>query len=104
MTMSRHLEIYNHNDRIGVLLLLETTDDVTIKTREFRTLAKDLAVQIVACDPASSADGHDVFHFLRHSLVRDEGKKVIEYIKEVEVVLKARIRVIKYVRYSSEET
>ena len=102
--MSRHLEIYNHNDRIGVLLLLETIDDFTIKTREFRTLAKDLAVQIAACDPASSADGHEVFHFLHHSLVRDESRTVLEYIKEVEAILKARIRVIKYVRYTNEET
>ncbi|MEQ8483907.1 MAG: hypothetical protein RIB46_06055 [Pseudomonadales bacterium] len=99
--MSRYIESYNHNHRIGVLIEFRATDDFTFRTKEFQALAKDIAIHIVARDPAR--DGQSVLSLLGQRFVKDESKSVLEVLQDCEAQLKGDVRVLRYVRYAIDD-
>lgn len=115
-----HIEAYSHNGRIGVLVELETIDDWTARTVEFRALAKDVALQVAATDPPGIEPiaGGRVIHLwpglrdsgkngellLAQNFVKDTTISVAERIQATEKALSAPIRVLRFVRYSNDET
>lgn len=101
--MERHIEVYNHNNRLGVLVEFGAIDDFTLRTQEFRTLARDIALQIAACNPAKLAHGQEVLSLLNQRFVKDETISVRERIALVDDALKGAIRVLRYVRFAIDD-
>jgi translation elongation factor EF-Ts len=99
--MARYIESYNHNHRIGVLIEFRAIDDFTFQTKEFQSLARDIAIHIVARDPAR--DGQAVLSLLSQRYIKDESKSVREVLRDCENELKADIRVLRYVRYGIDD-
>lgn len=99
--MPRYIESYDHNHKVGVLIEFRAIDDFTFRTEEFQALAKDIAIHIVARDPAR--DGQSVLSLLGQRFVKDESKSVREVLQDYEAQLKGDIRVLRYVRYAIDD-
>ena len=87
------LESYVHNERVGVLLELRTETDFVARSKDFRELAHDLAMQIAAMAPA------DVDELLSQVYIKDESIKVDELVKRTSAKLGENIRVERFCRY-----
>jgi len=87
------LESYVHNERVGVLFELRCETDFVGRSKEFRELAHDLAMQIAAMDPA------DVEDLLKQMYIKDETLTVEDLIKRVIAKLGENIRVERFCRY-----
>ena len=118
--MERYIDAYVHGTHLGVLVELETADDFATRTDEFRALARDLAMQIAASNPAS-IDGSELENVVsmmdRMTLSSDTEQKLLtqEFIKnpkisvadrirEVETRLGVPIRVVRFVRFEAGNT
>jgi translation elongation factor EF-Ts len=51
-----HIETYNHNHRIAVMVEFDAADDFALRTDEFRRFAHQIAIHIAAMAPASVDD------------------------------------------------
>ncbi len=49
--MPEYIETYGHGDRIGVIVLFSCRDSMSLRTDEFKTLAKHIAMHIAASRP-----------------------------------------------------
>ncbi len=87
------LKSYIHNERVGVLLELRTETDFVARSKDFRELAHDLAMQIAAMAPA------DVDELLSQVYIKDESIKVDELVKRTFAKLGENIRVERFCRY-----
>jgi elongation factor Ts len=85
---------YLHNDRIGVLLEIHCETDFVARLEDFRTLARDIGMQIAAMEP------EDVESLLKQSYIRDEKITVADLIKGVIARTGENIRVEKFCRYA----
>jgi elongation factor Ts len=91
------IESYVHNGGIGVLVELESSDSITIRSELFRLLAKDIAMHVAAMAPAS------IDELMQQPSVRDPGQSVSELIAAAERSLRAGIRPRRYVRWVANE-
>jgi elongation factor Ts len=115
----RFIDTYVHDSKIGVLIELETGDDFTTRTDDFRKLARDLAMQVAANDP-QRVDNESVANvvsmvdrirlsektenaLLTQQFIKDSSMTVSDRIRDVEVRLKATIRVIRFVRFAVDD-
>ena len=87
------LESYIHNERVGVLLELRCETDFAARSKEFRGLAHDLAMQIAAMEPAKVDD------LLKQMYIKDETLIVGDLIKRVIAKVGENIRVERFCRY-----
>lgn len=87
------LETYVHNNRIGVMLDLRCETDFAARSEAFRQLAKELAMQISAMNPAT------VDELLRQPYIRDEAMTVGQLIKNTIAQVGENVRVEKFCRY-----
>lgn len=87
------LESYIHNDRVGVLLELRTETDFVARSKLFRELAHELAMQIAAMAPA------DVESLLKQPYIKDESTNVGDFIKSVIAKVGENIKVERFCRY-----
>ncbi len=71
------IQSYVHNERIGVLVDVRAETDFVVRSEPFRALAKELALQISATNPAT------VEELLAQPSIRDESKTVDSLVKEV---------------------
>lgn len=72
------IEAYVHaNGKIGVLVELLCETDFVARTDEYRTLAKEIAMQVAAMNPK------DIDELLEQDYIRDGSKKVGDLVKEV---------------------
>jgi elongation factor Ts len=85
---------YLHNDRIGVLLEIHCETDFVARLEDFRTLARDIGMQIAAMEP------EDVESLLKQPYIRDEKITVADLIKGVIARTGENIRVEKFCRYA----
>src|SRR5438874_12601740 len=82
------IESYIHTGgRIGALVELNCETDFVARTDEFRTLAREIAMQVASMQPASvgSMDGdgsEDETALLDQSYIRDPGKTIRDLIRE----------------------
>ena len=124
--MTRHIHSYVHNrGQIGVLIEIECLEDATTKTKEFLELASSLAMQVAATNPValSPTELADVTSLrlarqgktaggisqeqkclLTQTFVKLPSQTVQEVIDEASGVLGEKIRVVRFVRFDTNET
>lgn len=116
----RFIESYVHNNRIGVLVELETSDDFVTRMDEFRSVARDLAMQIAATDPKAIdgsglenvvpiAEGPRLIEepenvLMSQEFIKDTSKSVADRVLEAETSLGAKIRIVRFVRFQADAT
>ncbi len=84
---------YVHNDRVGVLLEIRAETDFVVRSEPFRTLARELAMQIAAMAP------ENVQSLAQEPYVRDESIIVGDLIKETMAKVGENIQVERFMRY-----
>ena len=84
---------YIHNERIGVLLELRSETDFVAKSKPFRELAHELAMQISAMAPEDSEE------LLKQPYIKDETITVAEFIKRTIAQVGENIKVERFCRY-----
>jgi elongation factor Ts len=87
------LEVYVHNERIGVLLELRSETDFVARSEPMRTLSHKLAMQIAAMDPSN------VEELLSQPFIQDESRQVRDLINEVIARTGENIKVARFTRY-----
>ena len=88
-----YLESYIHSGRIGVLLEIFAETDFVTRDENFRTLAKNIAMQISATAPET------VEALLTQPYLRDESMTVEQYIKTIVAKVGENIKVSRFTRY-----
>ena len=86
------IQSYVHNERIGVLVDVRAETDFVVRSEPFRALAKELALQISATNPATVED------LLAQPSIRDESKTVESLVKEVIARVGENVRINKFFR------
>lgn len=87
------LESYIHNERVGVLLEIRCETDFVSRSKEFRELAHDLAMQIAAMEPV------DIDDLLKQAYIKDETLRVDDLVKRAVNKFGENIRVERFCRY-----
>jgi len=87
------LETYIHNERMGILLEIRCETDFVARSKEFKELAHNLAMQIAAMDP------RDIDDLLKQIYIKDETITVEELIKRAIAKLGENIRMERFCRY-----
>lgn len=85
---------YVHMGRVGVLLELRCETDFVARTDDFQNLAKELAMQIVAMDPATPEA------LMAQEYAKDSSKTVEQVVKAVVAKLGENIQVARFVRFA----
>lgn len=87
------LESYIHNERVGVLVELRCETDFVARSAPFRELARNMAMQIAAMDPA------DLEALASQPYIRDESKTVGNVVKGAIATIGENIKVERFCRY-----
>ncbi len=87
------LESYIHNERVGVLLEIRSETDFVSRSKEFRELAHNLAMQIAAMDPK------DVNKLLSQLYIKDESLTIDSLIKKTIAKFGENIQIERFCRY-----
>ena len=87
------LESYIDNERVGVLLELRTETDFVARSKDFRELAHELAMQIAAMAPK------DIDELIKQPYIKDESISVDSFIKGYIAKFGENIQVEKFCRY-----
>jgi len=103
------VEAYIHaGGRIGVLVELNCETDFVANTADFRTLAREIAMQIAAMNPAVVSpedrtpehEGSDAEVCLtEQAFIRDPGRTIGDLIRDTVAKTGENIRVRRFVRY-----
>ena len=109
------VESYVHGEgRIGVLVEVNCETDFVARTDEFRALARDLALQVAAMNPAALdpedvEDGEDApadreqAALLTQAFVKDPARSVRQRIEETIASTGENIRVARFARFELGE-
>jgi elongation factor Ts len=87
------LETYVHNGRVGVMLDLRCETDFVVKSDPFRMLAKEIAMQIAAMNPAS------VEELLAQPYIKDPSMTIEQLVKNTIAKTGENMKVEKFCRY-----
>ncbi len=103
------VECYIHaGGRLGAMVEVNCETDFVARTEDFRRLARDLAMQIVASSPAfvseedlpEGAEGDpEELCLIRQPFIKDESRTVGDLIKEVIAKTGENIRVRRFTRF-----
>ena len=99
------IESYIHTGgRIGALVQLNCETDFVARTDEFRTLARELAMQVASMDPRAvgelDSDGSDdETALLDQSYIRDPGKTIRDLIRETIGKVGENIQISRFARF-----
>ncbi len=103
------VETYIHaGGRLGALVEVNCETDFVARTDEFKTLVRDLAMQIVATNPLSvseedlpsGAEGDpSELCLLRQPFIKDDSRAVDDLVKEVIAQTGENIRVRRFARF-----
>lgn len=89
------VEAYVHaGGKVGSMVYLACETDFVAKTDEFKTLAKELSMQVAAMNPK------DADELLKQEYIRDSGKTVNQLIGETIAKTGENIQVKKIARFS----
>jgi elongation factor Ts len=97
------IDSYVHAGRIGAMIELNCETDFVARTSDFKTLAREIAMQVAATNPTrisaqeSSADG-DV-PLLDQPYIRDPSKTVQDLVNETIARLRENIVVRRFARF-----
>ncbi len=98
------IESYVHfNGKVGVLVELNCETDFVARTDEFRTLAREIAMQVASMNPKGlgtvQEEGDDETLLLNQEYIRQPSKTVRELVKEAIARLGENIVVSRAVRF-----
>jgi elongation factor Ts len=99
------IESYIHTGgRIGALVELNCETDFVARTDEFRTLAREIAMQVASMDPKSvgamdSDSKEDETALLDQSYIRDPGKTIRDLVRETIGKVGENIQVSRFSRF-----
>ncbi len=89
------IETYVHSGgKVGAMVLLACETDFVAKTDEFKTLARELAMQVAAMNPTN------VDELIDQDYIRDSGKNVKQLVNEVIAKTGENIQVKRIARFS----
>ncbi len=91
------IECYCHSGKIGVVLELNCETDFVARNAEFKTLAKDLAMQIASMNPKNLKD------LLASNFIKDESSTVQALIEQAVAKTGENIQIKRFVRYELGE-
>lgn len=91
-----HIEGYVHQGKIGVLVEFRVESDFALRTEQFKTLAKDVAMHVAALQPISLEE------LLQQPFVKDPEKSVDQALSDVAAKIREQINIVRYVRWSTE--
>ncbi|MGA2666559.1 MAG: translation elongation factor Ts [Patescibacteria group bacterium] len=91
------IECYCHSGKIGVVLELNCETDFVARNAEFKTLAKDLAMQIASMNPKNLED------LLASNFIKDESSTVQALIEQAVAKTGENIQIKRFVRYELGE-
>ena len=76
------IESYIHQgNRLGAIIEINCETDFVARTSEFKNLAKNLAMQVAAMDPASIDNDND--SLMEQQYIKDSDKLIKELVQEV---------------------
>src|SRR5438477_8415179 len=97
------IETYVHAGRIGAMIELNCETDFVARTDDFRTLAREIAMQVAATNPSrisaqeQSTDG-DV-PLLDQPYIRDSAKTVQELVNETIAKVRENVVIRRFARF-----
>lgn len=90
---------YVHNTgKVGVLVEIQCETDFVAKNEDFRTMARNLAMQVAAMNP------EDVESLLEQDYVKDPSQNVETYFKSVSGKIGENMVIERFVRYEVGES
>lgn len=88
------VEAYVHNNKkVGVLVELKSESDFVSTNEEFRALAKDVAMQVAACDPRGAEE------LLAQSFIKNPSITIKDLINQAVQKFGERIEISRFERY-----
>lgn len=113
----QYIEAYVHLNKVGGMVAIESADHFAVRTEEFRELARGLAMHVASTDldpfegyrdlgvvaavTAREAAQLSERALLKQPYFKDPTKTVGEIVAEVDRQLRAKIRIVKYVRFEA---
>lgn len=91
------IETYIHGGRVGAMVELGCETDFVARTDEFKTLAKELSMQIASMNPV------DVEELLAQEYIRDSSKKVKDLVTEAIAKTGENVQVKRFIRFTLGE-
>lgn len=89
------IETYVHaGGKVGSMIFLACETDFVAKTEEFKTLAKELAMQVAAMNPTN------IDELIEQDYIRDPGKTIKQLITEVIAKTGENVQIKKIARFS----
>ncbi|MEX0621438.1 MAG: translation elongation factor Ts [Candidatus Woykebacteria bacterium] len=89
------IETYIHaGGKIGAMIYVACETDFVAKTDEFKSLAKEVAMQVASMDPAS------VDELLKQEYIRDPSRRVKDLVAEIISKTGENVQVKKIARFS----
>ena len=90
--------VYIHHDgKSGALVELTCETDFVARTDDFKTLARELAMQVTSMNP------QDTDEFLAQEYIRDPKKTIKDLITEVIAKTGENVKLVRFVRYGLGE-
>jgi elongation factor Ts len=86
------------NNRVGALVELASETDFVARGEEFQKLAKEIAMQVVAMEPAT------VDELLEQPYIRDSSKKIKDLVTDVAATTKENVHVRRIQRFALGES
>jgi len=100
------IDSYVHSGRIGAMIELNCETDFVARTDDFKTLAREIAMQVAATNPRritakedASAEGDGDVPLLDQPYIRDPSKTVQELLNESIAKLRENIVVRRFARF-----
>jgi len=98
------IESYIHTGgRIGALVEVNCETDFVARTEEFRTLAREIAMQVASMDPKSvgtiEGEDNDPNALLNQEYIRDSRKSIRDLVKETIGKVGENIQVSRFMRF-----
>src|SRR5437763_8815194 len=94
------IESYVHAGRIGAMIELNCETDFVARTDDFRTLAREVAMQVAATNPTRISSGEESSDgnvpLLDQPYIRDPGKTVQELLNETIAKVRENIVIRRY--------
>ena len=102
------IDSYVHAGRIGAMIELNCETDFVARTDDFKTLAREIAMQVAATNPRrisaqevdkTSAEGDGDVPLLDQPYIRDPGKSVQDLVNETIAKLRENIVIRRIARF-----
>ena len=98
MSVVHVIESYVHNGRVAVLVELSAESDYALRTEEFRSVAREVAMHIAAMSPPS------VTSLIEQPFVKDSSLSVGQLLANLSSSLREHISVTRFVRWDTANT